>query len=47
MLSGYIDSGAETPSRSSERAIVRCVATHRASRNASTGSGSPTTLQSR
>jgi GNAT superfamily N-acetyltransferase len=44
----YIDSGAETPSRSSDRAIVRRVATHRPSRNDSSCRGSaPTTLQSR
>jgi GNAT superfamily N-acetyltransferase len=44
----YIDSGADTPSRSSARAMVRRVATHRPSRNDSSCSGStPTTLQSR
>jgi len=44
----YIESGAETPSRSSARAIVRRVATHRPSRNDSSCRGSaPTTLQSR
>jgi RimJ/RimL family protein N-acetyltransferase len=44
----YIDSGADTPSRSSARAMVRRVATHRPSRNDSTCTGStPTTLQSR
>ena len=44
----YIESGAETPSRSSARAMVRRAATHRPSRNDSSCSGSaPTTLQSR
>ena len=44
----YIDSGADTPSRSSARAMVRRVATQRPSRNDSTCAGStPTTLQSR
>jgi len=44
----YIDSGADTPSRSSARAMVRRVATQRPSRNDSTCTGStPTTLQSR
>jgi hypothetical protein len=44
----YIDSGAETPSSSSERAITRCVATHNAMRNDSSASGStPITRQSR
>jgi GNAT superfamily N-acetyltransferase len=44
----YIDSGAETPSRPSARAIVRPVATHRPRRNDSSCRGSaPTTLQSR
>jgi GNAT superfamily N-acetyltransferase len=44
----YIDSGADTPSRSSARAMVRRVATHRPSRNDSTCVGSaPTTRQSR
>jgi GNAT superfamily N-acetyltransferase len=44
----YIDSGADTPSRSNARAMVRRVATHRPSRNDSSCSGStPTTLQSR
>jgi GNAT superfamily N-acetyltransferase len=44
----YIDSGADTPSRSSARAMVRRVATQRPSRNDSSCSGSaPTTLQSR
>jgi GNAT superfamily N-acetyltransferase len=44
----YIESGAETPSRPSARAIVRRVATQRPSRNASSCSGStPSTLQSR
>jgi GNAT superfamily N-acetyltransferase len=44
----YIDSGADTPSRSSARATVRRVATHKPSRNDSSCRGSaPTTLQSR
>ena len=44
----YIESGAETPSRSSERARVRRVATHRPIRKDSRRLGSaPTTLQSR
>jgi RimJ/RimL family protein N-acetyltransferase len=44
----YIESGAETPSRPSARAMVRRVATHRPSRNDSSCSGSaPTTRQSR
>jgi RimJ/RimL family protein N-acetyltransferase len=44
----YIDSGADTPSRSSVRARVRRVATQRPSRNDSSCRGSaPTTLQSR
>jgi RimJ/RimL family protein N-acetyltransferase len=44
----YIDSGADTPSRSSARARVRRVATHKPSRNDSSCRGSaPTTLQSR
>jgi GNAT superfamily N-acetyltransferase len=44
----YIDSGAETPSRSSARAIVRRVATHRPSRNdSSCGVSAPMTRQSR
>ena len=44
----YIDSGADTPSRSNARAMVRRVATQRPSRNDSSCSGStPTTLQSR
>jgi GNAT superfamily N-acetyltransferase len=44
----YIDSGADTPSRSSARAMVRRVATHKPSRNDSSCRGSaPTTLQSR
>jgi RimJ/RimL family protein N-acetyltransferase len=44
----YIDSGADTPSRSSARAMVRRVATHRPMRNDSSCRGSaPTTLQSR
>ena len=44
----YIESGAETPSRSSERARVRRVATHRVIRKDSRRLGSaPTTLQSR
>ena len=44
----YIESGAETPSRSSARPIVRRVATHRPSRNDSSCCGSaPTTRQSR
>ena len=42
----YIDSGALTPSRPSDSAIVRCVATESATRNDSTSSGSaPTTRQ--
>jgi len=44
----YIDSGADTPSRSNARAMVRRVATQRPSRNSSSCAGSmPTTLQSR
>jgi RimJ/RimL family protein N-acetyltransferase len=44
----YIESGADTPSRSSVRARVRRVATHRPSRNDSSCRGSaPTTRQSR
>jgi GNAT superfamily N-acetyltransferase len=44
----YIESGAETPSRSSARPIVRRVATHRPRRNDSSCRGStPTTRQSR
>jgi RimJ/RimL family protein N-acetyltransferase len=44
----YIESGAETPSTSSARPIVRRVATHRPSRNDSSCRGSaPTTRQSR
>ena len=44
----YIDSGADTPSRSSARAMVRRAATHKPSRNDSSCRGSaPTTLQSR
>jgi RimJ/RimL family protein N-acetyltransferase len=44
----YIDSGADTPSRSSARAMVRRVATHRPMRSDSSRRGSaPTTLQSR
>ena len=42
----YIDSGALTPSRPSDSAIVRCAATDSAIRNDSTASGvAPTTLQ--
>ena len=45
---GYIECGAVTPSRPSERAMTRCVATQSASRNDSSPSGSaPTTRQSR
>ena len=44
----YIESGADTPSRPSARAIVRRDATHRQSRNDSSSRGSaPTTRQSR
>ena len=44
----YISAGALTPSRSRQRAIVPCVATHSAIRSDSTVSGSaPTTRQSR
>jgi RimJ/RimL family protein N-acetyltransferase len=44
----YIESGADTPSRSSARARVRRVATHRPSRNDSSCRGcAPTTRQSR
>jgi GNAT superfamily N-acetyltransferase len=44
----YIDSGAETPRKSSPRAIVRRVATHKPRRNDSSCRGSaPTTRQSR
>jgi GNAT superfamily N-acetyltransferase len=44
----YIDSGAETPSRSNARAIVRRVTTHRPSRNdSSCGVSAPMTRQSR
>jgi GNAT superfamily N-acetyltransferase len=44
----YIESGADTPSRSNARAMVRRAATQRPSRNDSSCSGSaPTTLQSR
>jgi GNAT superfamily N-acetyltransferase len=44
----YIESGAETPSRPSARAIVRRVATQRPSRNASScGVSAPMTRQSR
>jgi GNAT superfamily N-acetyltransferase len=44
----YIDSGADTPSRSNARAMVRRVATQMPSRNSSSCAGStPTTLQSR
>jgi GNAT superfamily N-acetyltransferase len=44
----YIESGAETPSRPSARAIVRPVTTHRPRRNDSSCRGSaPTTRQSR
>jgi GNAT superfamily N-acetyltransferase len=44
----YIDSGAETPSRPSARAIVRRVATQRPSRNdSSCGVSAPMTRQSR
>jgi GNAT superfamily N-acetyltransferase len=44
----YIDSGADTPSRSNARATVRRLATQRPSRNDSSCLGStPTTLQSR
>jgi GNAT superfamily N-acetyltransferase len=44
----YIESGAETPSRPSARAIVRRAATQRPRRNDSSRRGSaPTTLQSR
>jgi GNAT superfamily N-acetyltransferase len=44
----YIESGAETPSRSNARPMVRRVATHRPSRNDSSCTGSaPTTRQSR
>jgi GNAT superfamily N-acetyltransferase len=44
----YIDSGADTPSRSNARAMVRRVATQRPSRNDSSCVGSaPTTRQSR
>jgi GNAT superfamily N-acetyltransferase len=44
----YIESGADTPSRPSDRPMVRRVATQRPSRNDSSCRGSaPTTLQSR
>ncbi len=44
----YIDSGAETPSRPSDSAIIRCAATESAIRKLSTESDSaPTTRQSR
>jgi len=44
----YISRGALTPSRSRQRAIVRCAATDTARRSDSTPSGStPTTRQSR
>jgi len=47
-LRTYIESGAETPSRPSDSAIVRCAATESAIRKLSIGSDSaPTTRQSR
>ncbi len=47
-LRAYIESGAETPSRPSDSAIVRCAATESAIRKLSIGSDSaPTTRQSR